>query len=697
MAGRIRQEVIGIFSLMGGLYAGLSLATYDKWDRSLFTFSEEPVRNYGGVVGASLADLLFTLLGASALAVPAFLVAYGLKRLLGKEKDRVHLAGAVLFLAASSLLLSLLDASFGLDGRGGGVLGLYGGALLVTGLHILGAYMLAVALFLTSLVLLSPVSVVKLLSPRGRFSRAEKKPGLRRRKAAREDLFPEEEDETGGEPPGPLVVEPPLEVISPQAAGGGPLFEKAVSPEGYRLPDIDLLARYDPVERQGRQALMESSALLENKLSDFSVQGRVTHVHTGPVVTMYEFEPAPGVKINRVVSLSEDLALALRAQSIRISAVPGKAAIGIEIPNPRREVVSLREVIASEDFAKSSSHLTFAIGKDIFGSSVVADLARMPHLLVAGATGSGKSVFLNATVVSLLCKSTPGELRMLMIDPKLLELSAYDGIPHLICPVITNPKEASEMLRRMVFEMERRYHMIAQRGVRNIESFNVAAPEEERLPYIVILIDELADLMLAAQSQVEDSIARLAQMARASGIHLILATQRPSVDVITGVIKANFPARVAFQVTSRVDSRTILDAQGAEQLIGKGDMLFMLPGTRIMRVHGAFVSEKEVKRVADFVRGQGGPDYALMEEIAQAENSARADAAQSEDRDELYERALVFGDAAGEVSISSLQRRLKIGYNRAARIMELMEEDGLVGPPRGAGKPRDFLGRRGGF
>jgi S-DNA-T family DNA segregation ATPase FtsK/SpoIIIE len=319
----------------------------------------------------------------------------------------------------------------------------------------------------------------------------------------------------------------------------------------------------------------------------------------------------------------------------------------------------------------------------------------MPHLLVAGSTGSGKSVLLNAMVTSLLYKAKPDEVKMLMIDPKLLELSSYDGIPHLISPVITNPKEAAEMLRKMVYEMERRYRMIAQKGVRNIESYNAEAAPEEKLPYIVIFIDELADLMFTAASNVEDSIARLAQMARASGIHLVLATQRPSVDVITGVIKANFPARVAFHVTSKIDSRTILDAPGAEQLLGKGDMLFMLPGKAIMRVHGALVTEGEVKSVTEFVKAQGNPDFSIVQnietQVAQKEAEAVAEAA-AEERDDLYGQVVEYAQAIGEVSISSIQRKFKVGYNRAARVMELLEEDGRVGPPRGAGKPRDFLG-----
>jgi S-DNA-T family DNA segregation ATPase FtsK/SpoIIIE len=393
------------------------------------------------------------------------------------------------------------------------------------------------------------------------------------------------------------------------------------------------------------------------------------------------------------VSLADDLALALRAQSIRIYPMAGKAAIGVEVPNQERATVTIHDIIGSDNFQRGSSFLTLCLGKDIFGNPVVTDLAKMPHLLVAGATGSGKSVSINTMIVSILYKASPADVKMLMIDPKLLELSAYAEIPHLISPVITGPKEASEALKKMVYEMERRYRLLAEKGARNIEGYNRQAAPEERLPYIVVFIDELADLMFTAPSDVENAIARLAQMARASGIHLILATQRPSVDVITGLIKANFPARISFRVTSKIDSRTILDAQGAEQLLGMGDMLFMLPGARITRIHGAYISDEEVRAVTDFVKSQGKPDYAPFEEIvlAAAEEKGVSEPAE---RDEMYQRVLDLAESAGEISISAIQRRLKIGFNRAARIMELLEEDGLVGPPRGAGKPRDFLGRR---
>jgi S-DNA-T family DNA segregation ATPase FtsK/SpoIIIE len=588
----------------------------------------------------------------------------------------------VLFLISGAALAALVTTSFNLKEQAGGIAGYYMAKLLVRGLSLMGAYIASLTILLSSLILLSPVSIISfLLRPRGK-------------KEVEEEPEEEEYEEEFATSDAPIVVEPPLEVVVPPDAADPESLAPEVDVGGYEMPRIELLKEYEPVQRLSDEELQAGSQLLESKLMDFAVKGKVTKVHTGPVVTMYEFEPAPGVKINRVVSLSDDLALAMKAQSIRISTLPGKAAIGIEIPNSVRETVSMRDTVSADSFTKSASRLTIALGKDIFGVPVVADLARMPHLLVAGATGAGKSVALNCMILSLLYKARPDEVKILMIDPKLLEFSAYEGIPHLISQVVTNPKEAAEMLRKMVFEMERRYRLIASRGVRNIESFNAACAPEDRLPYIVIFIDELADLMFASASQVEDSIARLAQMARASGMHLVLATQRPSVDVITGVIKANFPARIAFQVTTRVDSRTIIDTQGAEQLVGKGDMLFMLPGLRIMRVHGALVSEPEIRDVIQFVKAQGAPDYTIVEEINRVEQEARAEQMYSEDRDDTYQKAIDHAEAVGEVSISSIQRRLKIGYNKAARMMEMMEEDGLVGPPKGAGKPRDFMGKR---
>jgi S-DNA-T family DNA segregation ATPase FtsK/SpoIIIE len=463
--------------------------------------------------------------------------------------------------------------------------------------------------------------------------------------------------------------------------------------EDYKLPELELLRVPVAVhERVSRDELIAKSRLLEKKLQDFDISGRVTQVYPGPVVAMFEFEPAPGVKINKIVSLADDLALTLKAMSVRVSPIPGKAALGIEVPNKLSETVYLQEVLSSDVFIRNKSKLVLALGKNIFGNPVVTDLARMPHLLVAGATGSGKSVAMNSMVLSLLFRATPQEVKMLMIDPKLLELSIYNDIPHLLLPVITTPKGAAEALKRMVVEMEFRYKQLAEKGARNIDSFNKKiSSEEEFMPYIVIFIDELADLMLTSKRDVEDPIARIAQMARAAGIHMVLATQRPSVDVITGVIKANFPSRISFQVSSKVDSRTILDTMGAEKLLGRGDMLFITPGNKMMRVHGAYVTEEEISSVVECIKSQEGPDYAAFQTITE---EIQIEASEKEGRDELYKRALEIVLSTEQASISYLQRRLKIGYNRAARIIEMMEEDGIVGPPGEAGKPREILKKK---
>ncbi|MBI3995167.1 MAG: DNA translocase FtsK, partial [Nitrospirae bacterium] len=492
----------------------------------------------------------------------------------------------------------------------------------------------------------------------------------------------------------------------------------------YEIPPLTLLQ--DPpatADRISKEELVANSQILEKKLMDYGIEGRVTQVHPGPVVTMYEFEPAAGVKVNRIVNLSDDLALAMRAMSVRIEApLPGKAVVGIEIPNHTRGDVYLKEILTSEVFTATKSKLTLALGKDIFGTPIVADLAGMPHLLVAGATGSGKSVALNTMILSLLYSATPQEVKFIMIDPKLLELSAYDGIPHLQTPVLVRAKETPRVFQRLVAEMQHRYRLLAEAGARNIESYNkkireqeaqgkgrlagetAAAPSEEPfdgqlsapnapLPYLVVIVDELADLMLVAAREVEDSIARLAQMARAAGIHLVVATQRPSVDVLTGLIKANFPARISFQVSSKTDSRTILDANGAEQLLGRGDMLFLAPGTgRITRIHGAYVSENEIRAVVEHVKSQAKPNYIDLTPASDATGNDSGDPDAME-RDELYEKAVDLVVTSGAASASLIQRRLRVGYPRAARMIEMMEEDGIVGPAAG-GKPRDVLSRK---
>jgi len=411
------------------------------------------------------------------------------------------------------------------------------------------------------------------------------------------------------------------------------------------------------------------------------------------VVTTYEFAPAPGIKITRIVSLADDLAMGLKAESVRIvGSIPGKAALGIEIPNPQREIVYIRDIISSDTFKNSASKLTIGLGKDVVGQPVIADLAKMPHLLIAGATGSGKSVGINAIICSILFKSTPDEVRFLLIDPKRIELSGYEDIPHLLHPVVVDPKMANRALQWAVREMERRYMLLDEMRVKSFASYNQVA--EDKLPLIVIVVDELADLMMVSSREVEESIARLAQMARAAGMHLILATQRPSVDVLTGLIKANFPTRISFKVFSKVDSRTILDMSGAEHLLGDGDSLFMPPGkARMQRIHGAYISEKETERVIEFLKEQGTASYdESVLEAVEEENSSLNGVGEDE-YDEKYDEAVALVCETGQASISMVQRRLRVGYNRAARMIEIMEKEGIVGPSDGS-KPREVLARK---
>jgi S-DNA-T family DNA segregation ATPase FtsK/SpoIIIE len=485
--------------------------------------------------------------------------------------------------------------------------------------------------------------------------------------------------------------------------------------EGYEAPPVALLDTDDTKKIVvDEETLKKNSLLLEKKLKDFDVEGKVLAIHPGPVITMYEFEPKAGTKVNKIVNLQDDLSLTLGGRSVRIIPhLPGKAALGIEIPNSEREMVYLRNIVSAPQYAKSQSKLPLSLGSSTAGHPVVTDLTKMPHLLVAGATGSGKSVAINSFIINILMKSAPEDVRFILVDPKMLELSVYDGIPHLLLPVVTKPKTAVTAMKWAIREMERRYRLMADSGARNILSYNEkvksgqvelvsevrakemleenreAAPHTGKLPYIVIIIDELADLMMTASQEMEESITRLAQMARAAGIHLILATQRPSVDVITGLIKANFPARIAFKVTAKHDSRTILDAIGAETLLGNGDMLFMTPqGGNVIRIHGCYVSDSDIARVVTHLKGQGEPVY--DESILKEPEGAAAGIEFEEGDDELYDQAVRLVAETKQASISMVQRRLRIGYNRAARMIERMEAEGVVGPAEGS-RPRQVL------
>ncbi|HEV8292344.1 MAG TPA: DNA translocase FtsK, partial [Tepidisphaeraceae bacterium] len=491
---------------------------------------------------------------------------------------------------------------------------------------------------------------------------------------------------------------------TPSAGSAVPLSSKfdILRLDKYLMPDVNFLEKAPDQSAINEGELMELARMLQEKSAEFDVHGNITQIHPGPIVTTFEFKPDTGVKYSRIVNLVDDLCLAMKAESIRIDRLPGKSTVGIEVPNRTRDTIHLREIIESDAFRKSKSRLTLALGKLINGDPYVTDLAKMPHLLIAGATGSGKSVGVNAMITSVLYKATPNEVKFIMIDPKRLELGMYADIPHLLTPIVTDPKRASNVLQWATAEMEGRYKRMASHGVRNIDQYNQlirstqkTSPSDDEelqtLPYIVVVIDELADLMMLAGKDVEESITRLAQMARAVGIHLILATQRPSVDVITGLIKANFPSRISFRVSSKIDSRTILDGNGAEQLLGHGDMLFLPPGTsRLLRIHGAYISEAETQRIIDFLKSQAMPKYNSAILDYGKENRELEGDEELNDNDPLYDDAVRIVVEMRKASTSVLQRRLKVGYGRAARLIDLMERDGIVGPPDGS-KPREVL------
>jgi S-DNA-T family DNA segregation ATPase FtsK/SpoIIIE len=609
---------------------------------------------------------------------------------------------------------------YGVKLSAGGLLGTVSAELLTNYLNHAGTYIILLLALIISLIIIVNLSLVS-VSKRFKGIVAFLWAGLKRFTSKKTDMLKERRGRTAEREKIPKTV-PVIDSQSPSVErmkrkrAEQTHFDFLQKEGAFKLPPLTLL---DQVERKDtrikRESLIMNSRILEKKLADFGVEGKVVEVKPGPLITMYELEPAPGVKITKVTNLSDDLALALRAPSIRIIApIPGKAVIGIEIPNHEREPVHLKDVLDNDAFLESQFKLPIALGEDIIGTPVITDLARMPHLLIAGTTGSGKSVSLNAMICSILFKTPPDATKFLMIDPKRLELSAYEGIPHLLHPVVVDPKRASQVLKWAVEEMEKRYQTIVQLGVKNIEAYNKlidkklkektiqprgtdekGEPDIEvpsKLPYIVIIIDELADLMMVAQRNVEESLARLAQMARAAGIHLILATQRPSVDVITGVIKANFPTRISFQVSSKVDSRTILDQLGAENLLGSGDMLFMPPGTsKLTRIHGPYVSEKEIERIVDFIKKQARPSYdeTITEYRADSSDTEKSDG----EFDEKYDEAVELITELGQASISLVQRYLKVGYNRAARMIERMEAEGVVGPSDGV-KPRKVLARK---
>lgn len=709
MGEGIRRDALAILFLTIGIFLTVALVSFHQMDPSLSAWSsgEVAVRNWGGAVGAIASDLLFQLFGIGAVGFPILSMALAYWTFRGEKMTGKWSRTAGGLLAVCSLLgiasfftghVRLFESDIFVPGIVGHLLGvnLFGKLLSkVGGLICLGA------LFLFSLMLFTGLPLRGLPSLWGRRKSSEEVRSIVKEKIVRR----EDRERQTRDPAAPS----PREAASPRIVAAAQVPEAEQSPrDGAReflLPPLDLLAP-PPAGNNGadEEILQRNAVTLLDKLSEHGIEGNITEIRTGPLVTTYEFRPAPGVKANRVVAMAGDLALAMRCESVRVVPnIPGKGVMGFEIPNEKRAVISLRELLGCREFVESEAVLSLVAGKDIFGEPVVRDLSKMPHLLIAGATGSGKSVALHSLILSILFRATPEDVRFILVDPKMLELTLYEGIPHLYHPVVTQPREAAQVLKWAVGEMRGRYQEMMENGVRHIDAYNqlvarrsrttlrakTAGGEGEdlsRLPYIVIVIDELADLMMtsASRREVEDSITQLTQMARAAGIHLIFATQRPSVDVLTGIIKANFPSRVSFKVASQFDSRTILDQSGAESLLGFGDMLFLQPGAGgIVRLHGPFVGEGEIQRVVAHLRTQGAPEYEPSITALPSEEEER-----DPSRDEKFDEAVEEVVRAGRASVSMLQRRLQIGFNRAARIIEEMERQGIIGPSEG-GKPRE--------
>jgi len=756
---RRMNELVGFVGLSLAVLLALSLLSYSPHDASFNVSAPPPgggpARNWIGPVGAHLSDLCFQSCGFAAFLFPVGMFLVGMRwfRSQPVEAPIAKIAGSAMLLASLSAELTLVHMT---EVRGalpaGGMLGTLLAHGLRAALNPVGANLVALATLLAALFLTTSFSFRTALtwlrqpiSDDGYFGRwiarikdwreereaarlrkrveeikiAGRPPVAQQRISLREAATEEEELEEEAEadsPHDPAVIKfhEPASAGSTATKKAGPDPKIARGKPSFKLPSPGLLRLAERGEKMEEGELKDYARAIEQKCSEFDVAGHVTQINPGPVVTTFEFKPEAGIKYSRITALAEDLCLALRAESILIERIPGKSTVGIEVPNPHRETIALRDVIESPEFGHSSSKLTLPLGKDLIGRIRAADLTQMPHLLIAGATGTGKSVFINSLLMGMLYKATPDELKLVLVDPKRLELGLYSDIPHLFTPVVTDPKVASNVLRNATREMEKRLKMLAQRGVRNIEQYNRTfekgqslslfessdAEEHRPLPYLVIVIDELADLMMVDTNGVEESITRLAQMARAVGIHLILATQRPSVDVITGLIKANFPARISFRVASKVDSRTILDTNGSESLLGKGDMLYLPAGSsRLHRIHGPLVTESEISTVCDFWREQAKAIYnedllkPPKEESASAGETGPAGDAGEDVDDDLYQDAVRVVLEAGRASTSTLQRRLRVGYGRAARLIDLMEKDGIVGPPDGS-KPREVLKKR---
>jgi S-DNA-T family DNA segregation ATPase FtsK/SpoIIIE len=754
------SEFLGVALFAAALIWLIALVTYDTGDPVWYfkSLAKQDTSNFVGPVGAFLSEASFQLMGYTAYLFPIVCGVFGWHYFWCQRPDAPYtkIIGGALFLGCSSALLSLVAGGTRMDNHAmdaGGAIGALIAGASTASLNYTGSLIVLLTLVILSVILSTQVSFGRMASlahghvrdagaqGAGRFrgwldarrqnkarrevvarhtktkapataaaATAEKVGPQQVRRAPAPPIRPDE-DEPRPPRPEPAVVArkkpevaPPLPLPEPEPAKAAARKQGA-----FTLPPPSLLDPPKGERKIDERELMDAARQLEEKCREFAVEGQVAQIHPGPVVTTFEFKPEAGVKYNKITGLADDLSLAMQAESVLIERIPGKSTVGIQIPNPNREAISLRELLESEAYQRSTSKLTLALGKTIHGEPYVTDLATMPHLLIAGSTGTGKSVGLNAMLTSILYRATPDDVRLIMIDPKRLELGMYEEIPHLLTPVVMDPKKASNALRWAVREMEERYKTLAAEGVRNIDQYNrnvrtllseggsaaTDADAPRTLPFIIVVIDELADLMMVASNEVEESICRLAQMARAVGIHLILATQRPSVDVITGLIKANMPSRVSFRVSSKIDSRTILDSNGAEQLLGKGDMLFLPPASsRCVRLHGPYISEQESARLASFLRKQGKP---VFDETITAEADEKAGPGGLEfDKDELYDEAARIVVSSGQASISYLQRRMRIGFSRAARLVDMMEAEGLVSPGAG-GKPREVLVDRGYF
>jgi DNA segregation ATPase FtsK/SpoIIIE, S-DNA-T family len=722
-ASTIPIHITGLFLIFAAVFFLLALISYSPTDPG-FTLSKhtDTFHNWMGFVGSYIADGLYIILGVWAFALPIFLVDYAWRYCIRKHPiNWMHFASTAIIMFAVLGLLHIFVGElklFSTTIKAGGAIGKIIGDSLVGYLNRWGSVMMLLMLLAGGIMMgydmASPVrgvrDVIELIKNRrltkNRRGIVERTPETRPSKKASHNSRPDKESS---------IKEPRITMMEHEGPDSSEVPKQATLDfiDNYQIPPISLLNNPPSKSRTiTEKELKANASLILSKLKDFGVDGEILEIKPGPVITMYEFTPAAGIKINKIVSLADDLAMALKAAPVRVVApIPGKNAVGIEIPNRSRELVSLRRILASKEFTAANAPLTLALGTDIEGAPVVTNLAKMPHLLIAGATGTGKSVGLNTMILSLLYKNNPSELKFIMIDPKRIELSHYEGIPHLLHPVVIDPREALPVLKWAVSEMEQRYIIFKDHGMKGLDSYNKKVKKENPearttlatlttedsedglLPKIVVVIDEMADLMMINR-EVEVFIARLAQMARAAGIYMIVATQRPSVDVITGLIKSNFPSRISFRVSSKIDSRTILDSSGADQLLGLGDMLFLLPGTsNLKRVHGAYVSEDELSKVIEFIREQKGPDY-IKEIDTQIEQLSREDGDLNgliEESDPVYDEALEFVTNKGSASISLIQRRFRVGYNRAARIIEQMETEGILGPADAAGKPRKVL------